>query len=47
MARKALITAAAGGIGAAIARRAKNEDYEVFIRTSTARVANGSPRRRA
>jgi len=31
MARKALITAAAGGIGAAIARRAKNEDYDVFI----------------
>jgi NAD(P)-dependent dehydrogenase (short-subunit alcohol dehydrogenase family) len=31
MAKKALITAAAGGIGAAIARRAKNEGYEVFI----------------
>src|SRR4051794_5693795 len=31
MAKKALITAAAGGIGAVIARRAKNEGYEVFI----------------
>ena len=31
MAKKALITAAAGGIGAAIARRARQEGYEVTI----------------
>ena len=39
MKKRALITAAAGGIGAAIARKAKTDGYEVII--SDIDIANG------